>query len=316
MARIEQTDWLESFIAVVDHGGFSAAAEAVHRSQSRVSAHIAALEQALGTVLFDRRHRPIGLTDTGAAYLPLARRAVASLDAGIAEIEAVLGVTRGRVALGSYPSASAAFLPDVLRSFHDAFPGVRVELTELPTAGLADLIGAGRLDLALRPLAPARSAEELRLTFHPLWRESLVAVLPHDHELADAVGPLPLARLAAYPLITIGGRRDSAHETHIALRDASLQPRIAWQTDQPQTLVNFVRAGLGVGFTNTLAMQIADTAGLVIRETTGSAHGRTVGVVHDADRHLSNAARALLSHIKQIAPPSSTSPPLQEHVLP
>ena len=88
MARVEHIDWLETFVAVVDSGGFSAAAAAVHRSQSRVSAHVAALEQALGVTLFDRRHRPVGLTDAGEAYLPHAREVLAALDRGHAEIEA------------------------------------------------------------------------------------------------------------------------------------------------------------------------------------------------------------------------------------
>ena len=46
MPRIEQTDWLETFVAVLDHGSFSGAARELHRAQSRVSTHVASLEEA------------------------------------------------------------------------------------------------------------------------------------------------------------------------------------------------------------------------------------------------------------------------------
>ena len=46
-----ELEWLRTYLAVLDSGGFSAAAEQVHRSQSRVSAHIAALERTLGVTL-------------------------------------------------------------------------------------------------------------------------------------------------------------------------------------------------------------------------------------------------------------------------
>src|SRR6267154_6368861 len=63
-----QTAWLRSFLAVADKGGFGAATLALHLSQSRVSAHIAALEHALGVTLFDRKARPICTTEAGGVF--------------------------------------------------------------------------------------------------------------------------------------------------------------------------------------------------------------------------------------------------------
>jgi LysR family transcriptional regulator, carnitine catabolism transcriptional activator len=60
-----QTAWLRSFLAVADKNGFGAATLVLHLSQSRVSAHIAALEHALGVSLFDRKARPICMTEAG-----------------------------------------------------------------------------------------------------------------------------------------------------------------------------------------------------------------------------------------------------------
>lgn len=305
MGRVEHLDWLETFVAVVDSGGFSAAVDAVHRSQSRVSSHVASLEQALGARLFDRSHRPVLLTDAGEAFLPHAREVLAGLARGQAEVDAVLGVVRGHVVLGSYPSASAAFVPTVLSGFSARYPDVSVDLTERPTLDLSEALGSGRVHLALRPLAPRDDTDGLAC--RPLWREPLVAVCPPDHPLAGLPAPLELSELVKHRLVTIGGsHREVMYEAHAALKQCGTPATIAWQTDQPQTLVNFVRTGLGVGITNRLAMTVSDTAGVVVTEVGTLSQGRTVGVFWDPRRYLPRAAGALLEQIVATAPPFGT----------
>ncbi|GAA1290436.1 LysR substrate-binding domain-containing protein [Pseudonocardia aurantiaca] len=315
MGRVENLDWLETFVAVVDSGGFSAAAESVHRSQSRVSSHVASLEQALGARLFDRRHRPVVLTDVGEAFLPHARAVLADIDRAQAEVDAVLGVVRGHVVLGSYPSASAAFVPGVLSAFTARHPQVSVDLSERTTLDLSGALESGQIHLALRPLAPHDHTDGL--AFRALWREPLVAVFPPDHPLAELPTPLPLTALVAHPLVTIGGSagRDVRYEAHVALSQLDLQglgtsPRIAWQTDQPQTLVNFVRTGLGVGITNALAMAVSDTTGVAVAEVGELGDGRTAGVFWNPHRDTPLAARALLETIlASPAPPGTVAVP-------
>lgn len=316
MGRVENLDWLETFVAVVDSGGFSAAAHIVHRSQSRVSSHVASLEHALGARLFDRRPRPVLLTDAGEAYLPHARETLANLHRGQAEVDSVLGVVRGHAVLGSYPSASAAFVPELLNGFNARHPQVSVDLIERPTLGLSEALGSGNLHLALRPLAPHETTEGL--AFRALWREPLVAVFPPDHSLAQVRPPLPLSALVQHRLVTIGGSfgREVMYEAHIALKQLETAPCFAWQTDQPQTLVNFVRAGLGVGVTNLLAMAVSDTAGVVVAEVGALAQGRTAGVFWDPRRYMPRAVRALLQEILATPAPRCTLPVQQENAEP
>ena len=308
MGRVEHVDWLETFVAVVDAGGFSAAAHAVHRSQSRVSCHVAALEQALGAPLFDRRHRPVLLTDAGQAFLPHAREVLAGLERGQAEVDAVLGLVRGHVVLGSYPSASAAFVPELLSAFSARHPHISVDLTERPTLDLSEALGSGNLHLALRPVAPHDDTEGLASRL--LWREPLVAVFPPDHPLARLGPPLPLSEVVRHRLVTIGGSkgRDVMYEVHVALKKLPETPRIAWQTDQPQTLVNFVRAGLGVGVTNSLATAVSDTSGLVVAQVGGVEDGRTAAVFWDPRRYMPRAVQALLTEVLATAAPAGTLP--------
>ena len=72
--------WLRTWVEVVDVGGFARAAEQIHLSQPRVSAHIASLERELGCRLIERRVRPLTLTEEGKQLLPKARAVLAAAD--------------------------------------------------------------------------------------------------------------------------------------------------------------------------------------------------------------------------------------------
>ncbi|WP_433160596.1 LysR family transcriptional regulator [Kribbella sp. CA-247076] len=249
-------DWLVSFVAVARHGGFSAAGKAVFRGQSRISEHVADLERTLDVRLFDRTAHPARLTPEGRALLPQAEeilRLVQRLSAG------------GEVRFGAYPSAAAWLFPQVVRRLPD---NVRLLLVEGPSVDLEAALMRGDIDLAIRPVHPLVADESL--VHEVLWREPLTAVFPETHPLASnrSVG---LEQLAELPLISIGesdGPRQ--FESHLAFASRGLNPRSAFRTNQPQTLLSLVRHGLGVGVTNELAV------------TTANLDGVTLVPIHDA----------------------------------
>lgn len=307
MARIEQTDWLETFVAVADHGSFSEAASVVHRSQSRVSAHVASLERALGAPLIDRRHRPVELTDAGDVFLPYAREVLLVLDKAATAVDSLSGVSRGRVVVGAHPSVSAAFLPAVLREFALDHPQVRVELTEDTSIGLTEALESGIVHLAIRSETAGNIPPGLRSS--PLWRESYVAVVPQTHPLATSPTPLRPVDLSQQSLIVIaepGSKVDP--DTAMALERWGLVPEVAWQTEQPQTLANLVKSGLGVGLINRLAMEVSETSGLALLPVGDVEHGRLVSLWWDPERYMSSAARALSRAIMDAPRPAHTHP--------
>lgn len=304
MPRIEQNDWLETFVAVADLGSFSAAAAVVHRSQSRVSAHVAALEAALGIPLVDRRHRPVELTDAGETFLPFARRTLAAQEMGAAAVDALAGVSRGRVVVGAHPSVAAGFLPEVLKGFSVAHPQVRVELSEGTTVGLTDGISTGRLHLAIRSTTGASAPG---LACRLLWREPYAVAVPEGHPLTRSALPLRPEQLASTPLVLIAQPGSGVDpDTRAALARWELAPAVAWRTEQPQTLANLVKAGLGVGLVNRFAMDVCETTGLAVLQVGPIEEGRTVALWRDPARHMSSAARSLYRAILDAPPPPGT----------
>lgn len=298
-----QTEWLQAFLAVVDRGGFTAAAVHLYRSQGRISSYIASLERELGAQLFDRDVRPVRLTAAGEALVPHARAVVEELEAGKVALASVQGLIRGDVALATYPSAGASFVPVVLDRFARDFPGIHVELVEQAVRGIDRALDQGSALLAVRPtLPPPRGTQSLHHTV--LWREPMCLVVPVGHRLAEDA-PAELAALRGEQLVVSGHDLRYDTEAFRLLTGTGVDPQIRFLSDQPQTLVGLVRSGLAIGFTNVLAMATVRTDGVVVLPVSPPVH-RDVAVYWSPALAGSPAASALLQTLLATPAPGST----------
>lgn len=169
-----QFQQLQYFVAVAEARHFTRAADLVHVAQPSLSQQIKALERELGADLFLRARGNITLTAAGEALLPLARRILADAETARHEVQELVQLRAGRVRLGATPSVCTGLLPDVLRAFHDRYPGVRLLIEEGGSHDLVRELARGALDLALVVL-PLPSPSPA-LTTVELLREDLVVV--------------------------------------------------------------------------------------------------------------------------------------------
>jgi DNA-binding transcriptional LysR family regulator len=267
-------DWLETFLAVVDRGGFTAASEQVHRSQSRVSAHIASLERHLGVRLLDRSRRPTTPTAAGEVFARHAREIVAGLGSARAAIGALRGLDERSLALVTTPCIGAALFPQVLARVTAGHPGLRVELAERSWHEVERRFVADGAAMAVLPRLGPSTVNGLRERV--LWREPLKIVVPAGHDLARAGGPVPVERLVRSPLLVCrqSGDGDSEVLRLLATRGVIAAPGVT--ADTPLTLVSLVRAGVGVAVVNAVALGPLDLAGLVVLDVEGPVHFRAV----------------------------------------
>lgn len=299
-----QLEWIQAFLAVVDHGGFHAASARLYRSQGRVSSYIALLERELGAQLFDREHRPTRLTAAGEVFVHHARSMVEEMAAGKAAVAGVQGLLRGDVALATYPSAGAAFVPEVLRRFSREHPGIEVELVEAAVRGIDDALDGGVAQLAIRPALPPplnRSAFEHAL----LWREAMCLVVPEGHPLGEAA-TAKLRDLHGADLVVSGHNLRYDTEVFRLLNGRGVEVGVRFLSDQPQILVGLVRSRLALGLTNRLAVDSVRTDGVAVVELDPPLY-REVGVYWSPALSGSPAARALLETVRRTpAPPNVT----------
>ncbi|MQA16025.1 MAG: LysR family transcriptional regulator [Pseudonocardiaceae bacterium] len=299
-----QMEWIQAFLAVADRGGFTAASVQLYRSQGRVSSYIAALERELGARLFDRDQRPVRLTAAGEAFVDHARAMVEDLETGREAMAAVQQLTRGDVTLAAYPSAGAAFVPEVLRRFSDDFPDIRVELVEQAVHGIDVALDEGPALVAVRPtLPPPRSTHPFGRSL--LWREPMCLVIPEAHPLAGQ-DVATLADLRGEPLVVSGSNLRYDTDALRLLMHQGAEPQIRLLSDQPQLLVGLVRNGLAIGFTNQLALESVRTDGVSVTQLSPPLH-QQVAVYWSAALAGSPAATALLDTVRRTPPPAGTT---------
>lgn len=175
---------LRAFVAVVECGGFSQAAERLLRGQSAVSLQIKRLEERLGVRLLDRNPRRVVLTSEGELILDHARRILSLNDELVARLrEPELS---GLVRLGAPEDFATSHLPNVLARFSRSHPKVALEVTCELTLELLERFNAGGLDLALVKREPMGHLGGMRV-----WREPLVWVAA-SRAVAETNDPLPL----------------------------------------------------------------------------------------------------------------------------
>jgi DNA-binding transcriptional LysR family regulator len=235
---------LAYFLAVVDHGGVTPAAAALHVAQPSLSQAIRGLEQELKVALFERDARGLTLTAAGEALVAPARQAQGNLAAARAAVEAVVAVRAGWLdlavpdVLGADPASAA------LAAFHQRYPGVAVRLhSPRHEEELVRLILDGRCELGLSYLpisAPGLHARELGT--HELW----VALPPDWPVPAD---PVPIAALDGLPLV-LGVENPQAVRAAVRaeLRAARAGMRPAVVTRHWDSILPLVLAGAGAAF--------------------------------------------------------------------
>lgn len=303
MPRDVQLDWLRTFIAVVEQGSFSAAAQTVQRSQPRVSSHIAALESAVGASLLHRT--PARLTPAGETLLPHARDALRSVERGIARVAALGAAVRGPLRVASFPGASALLVAPIFRSFTDRYPDVRPELLEGVPDEITDLVLGGRADVAVLPAFPPLT--HATLVRVPLLRESIVALVRTEHELAGAPS-VPTARLRDERVVVTAKPGDQVSYIADVLRAAEIPPDTEVHVAQPTTVAAFVNAGLGIGLLPAMAAETVRFGELVaVPMTEHDIWERTILLVRNAERELSRVASLFLHDVRRAPlPPGVT----------
>lgn len=286
---------LRTFIAVIENRGFAAAAEALHYSQPTISAHIASLEEELRVELFHRDRRPVQLTPPGSALLPHARAILDQMEAARGDVSDFLGAKRGTVRLGTYPSATAGYIPRLLDQFREKHPLVDIHLVELGGAFMEQAAISGEVNLFLRQTTPPLSS--VKFDSVPLWQEDFKVICWPGHELAEIPGPVQPNELLRHKLIMTGRYQTEGILTHPFWHHLKEPPKLAFEVSQPQSLIELVRSKQGVGVTTALALQVSRVENLVVRGIDDPLAVRDVRLYWPKNRALSSAAETLRNFI-------------------
>ncbi|MEU6267995.1 LysR family transcriptional regulator [Saccharopolyspora shandongensis] len=276
---------VEYFVAVIDHGSVTKAAQSLYIAQPSLSQAIRSLERQLGVQLFHRTGRQLVLSPDGEAFVEPARRILRDVDRARSAVHDVRAMGSGQLDIAALATLAAHPLPELAGEFQRRYPGVLLNVIDPGgSARVADEVRRGNAELGLTKLPPQNSS----LRSQELCTQEIVLVLPP--ELADRLpDPVPLEAVAGIPLVL-----EFTDSTTRTIVDDVLDPAVqtvAVECANRQAVWDLVSHGAGATF---LPRHLAETEleGVVLRSTAPETW-RSVGFVHRPGP-LSPAAEAFL----------------------
>jgi DNA-binding transcriptional LysR family regulator len=277
---------LRAFVALIEEGSFTRAAQRVHLSQPAFSALVQALEDSFGARLFDRTTRRVSLTAEGKLLEESARRLLDDLEAMVSDFRDHAQHRKGRVSIAALPSLAAGWLPGVLAEFNRRHPGVEIVLLDMLSEQCKSLVRARRADLALATAAPGE--QDLASEF--LCADEFHLVCREDHPLARRRN-VGLADLAAYPFIHLS--RSSSVRQYLDAAFHPMQMRTVAEVEHLATVTGLVAAGLGISVVPALTLFQFERKGLVLQPVKLPGLHREVVILRRKEESLSANAQAL-----------------------
>lgn len=270
---------LAGFVAVAHSGHLSDTAAELDISQPSLSRRIARVEAQVGATLFDRHGRRLRLNSRGRAFLPQAQAALAALADGVTRVRRLMDPEQGTVRLDFMHSLGTWLVPELLRSYRTAHPGVHFALHQDAAQALVERVLDDASDIALvGPRPPGAGEAGSPLGWWRLSAQRLAIALSEDHPLAGA-GPVPIRieEVAGEDFISMRPGYGTRLLLDQLLREAQLQPTFVFESMELSTVAGLVSAGLGVALLPMDDPYLAPT-GVVLRPLVPPAQ-RELGMV-------------------------------------
>ncbi len=231
------TQFLNTFVAVVDRGSMAAAARLLNITPAAVAQQIRTLEREIGAPLIARVGRTVNVTEAGARILQRARELLRN----VADLRTVANddATAGELRLGAGTNALTGMLPDILARMVLKFPGIQVFIKPGYSPDLHHAVDSGELDAAIVLQAPFVLPKTC--DWELLREEPLVVLAP-----ARMAGRDPHELLATEPLIRYDRSQWGGRQADQYLRLAGIVPRERFELNALNAIAVMVDRGLGV----------------------------------------------------------------------
>ncbi|HEY5651038.1 MAG TPA: LysR family transcriptional regulator [Acidimicrobiia bacterium] len=262
-ASLESLDirHLRALMAVVEHGTFASAADALGFTQSAVSQQIASLERLVGEQLFDRPGgpRPVTLTAAGRLVVKHAERMLEQVKILERELTGYKTGSAGRIDVGVFQSVAVKVLPAVVgRLLRETQADVRPHESNNDTETVRR-VESGELDVCFvaSPVRVPASFELIEVVSDPF-----VVVAPAGYESGDVIS---MGQLAEVPLIGQPVSDTCQIRISAGLVDGGVNPDYVFRTNDNAALQSMVREGMGLAVMPLLGVDVGDPKILVRR---------------------------------------------------
>jgi DNA-binding transcriptional LysR family regulator len=277
---------LKIFEAVARHLSFTRASKELHLTQPAVSMQVKQLEEEVGLPLFEQVGKKIFLTEAGEEMQRYAASVMTTLAEASLVFDEMRGLERGRLRI-AVASTANYFVPQLLASFCQRYPNVRVSLDVTNRKRLLDALSANDTDLVIMGKPP----QHMDLVAESFMDNPLVVIAPPGHPLANERN-IPLKRLQGETFLVRekGSGTRSAMERFFTEHGVSLSSTM--EMSSSEAIKQGVEAGLGFGLLSlhTLEMELA-LKRLVILDVRELPILRKWYIMHRSGKRLSAVAQ-------------------------
>ncbi|MSQ24523.1 MAG: LysR family transcriptional regulator [Chloroflexi bacterium] len=286
---------LENFLLVAERGSFTAAARELGISQPGLTRQIQKLERSLGVALLARAREGVSCTPAGERYRAFASDVIARHHQMLDELlgaEASLG---GELRIIASTTPGEFLVPRLVAEFTEAYPEVRPVVFTTASSRVVEELLEGRWHMGFVGAPMQRPG----LHLYPVGEDEVVLAVAGSHPFAR--GPeVPLAALATQRFVEREDGSGTILNVKWALwqRGLALPPyRVAMTLSTTQAIVSAVRAGYGVGFVSSMAIDPAQKNEVVAVRIAGVPIRRTLYLVREERRLLPPVARRFVDFV-------------------
>ncbi|WP_329789827.1 LysR family transcriptional regulator [Lentzea sp. DG1S-22] len=284
---------LRTLVEVVKTGSFAEAARRLGYTSSAVSQQISAFERAVGVTLFEREAHSIRPASAALLIADRGGELLAALDGFEHEVKAMVQGLRGRLRIGTFPTASSRIVPKALARLQADLPDAEIRLDEAEPDDVLPLVLTGELDLALvyaYDLVPRTWPEEL--TVSPVLDESLLVMVPADHPAAKNNVKLEDLKDERW-IASRDGTSGATCLTRLCAA-AGFAPRIAFRSNDYEVVQSLVAASVGVALIPALGYRtLPGTHAMPLRHKPLRRHVHVVHRTANTNPLLRDAVKAL-----------------------
>lgn len=288
---------LEYFVAIVETGGFSRAADRCNVAQPSLSQQIKKLEQELGRQLFDRLGRKVALTEAGEILVPHAMKILYEVQTIQVGIQKEIEDGYGTLTVGFIPTIAPFALPGVIRTFSQQFPHARLEVHEGLTEELIDKIIAAELDVGIMSLPISNKLIQTEV----LLTESLLVAASQKYDIIKRA-TIQVQELDDFPFIALSEVHCLGEQVQSFCYQQDIDLNIVCHTAQLSTVQNCIALGLGVSLVPQ-ALAISDPSDQVeYRAINDPVPQRKIAAATHAKRQTSFLVRQFIDIVRSEYP--------------
>ena len=287
---------IQYVLAIAEEQNFSKAAARLYISQPALSLCVQRLEREFETKLFFRGNNKVALTSAGRLFVEHGARIIEMNQQMKQRIYDVINFEQGSIKVGISQFYGRYYSPRLFRVYQQCYPGIRIEIREDFSNHLEEYILSGELDLCIIPAPLTHDG----IAYEPLFQEEIYFAISKELDIAKKVPPnfsnnipsIDLRLVKDLPFIMLKKHQKIRRISERICANAGFVPHIVFESQDLNTINNFISLNMGVGFVPDIIEKTSDVKDLVdYYQIKSDVSTRTFMIAYKQQATLSNACK-------------------------